>query len=169
MNLAAVSRRHGEQRKASQILMLKQMRTLRHRRRSAKQQDKAAAGGRESVSLIRGREACRVHRRKCGQVLNGKQRDPNRQLAGTGEDLEVCADRAGKRIAVKMVKRCGVVLPVVRTGLRSPLGTTFFIARDGGPSRAESHQWIAGAGCGGQHTMAQEYPSGKCQIAPPLT
>jgi hypothetical protein len=169
MNLAAVSRRHGEQRKASQILVLKQMRILRHRGRSAKQQDKPAAGGRESISLVRDREACRVHWRKCGQVLNGKQRDPNRQLAGTGEDLKVCADRAGKRVAVKMVKRCCVVLPIVRTGLRSSLSTTFFIARDGGPSRAESHQWIAGAGYGGPHTMAQEYPSGKCQIAPPLT
>jgi hypothetical protein len=49
------------------------------------------------------------------------------------------------------------------------LRTTFFIARDGGPSRAESRQWIAGAGYRGQHPMAQEYPSGKCQIAPPLT
>jgi hypothetical protein len=90
-------------------------------------------------------------------------------LAGSGKDLKAAADRAGKRVSVKMVKRRGVVLPVVRTGLRSPLSTTFFITRNGRPSRAESHQWIAGAGCGGQHTMAQEYPSGKCQIAPPLT
>jgi len=140
VNLRAVFTRHGEQRKAAQVLVLKQMRILRHGRRSAKQQDKAAAGGSKSVSLIRDSEACGVHRRERGQVLNGKQRDPNRQLIGAEQDLKVCADCAGKRVAVKMVKRRSVVVPVVRTGLRSPLRTTFFITRDGCPSRAESHR-----------------------------
>jgi len=142
---------------------------LRHRGRSAKQQDKPAAGGRESVSLVSDREARRVHRSDCRQVLNGKQRDPNRQLAGGGENLEAAADRAGKRVAAQLVERRGVVLPVVGTGPGSPLRGAFFIAPDGGPARAESHEWIAGAGHGGQHSVTQEYPSGKCQIAPPLT
>jgi len=92
------------------------MRILRHRRRSAKQQHKAAAGRREAGSLIRDREACGVHRRKCRQVLNGKQCHPNRQLTGCGKDFEVCADRAGKRVTVQPVERRGVVLPVLGTG-----------------------------------------------------
>src|ERR1044071_6141191 len=141
---------------------------LRHWGRSAKQQDKPAAGGRESVLLVRDREARRVHRRARGQVLNGKQRHPNRQWTGAGKDLKAAADRAGKRVTAQVVQRRGVVLPVVRSGPRSPLRATFFIAPNGGPARAENHQGVAGAGCGSQYAMAQEYPSGKCQVTPPL-
>ena len=109
---------------------------LRHRGRSAKQQDKPAAGGRESISLVNDREARRVHWRDCRQVLNGKQCHPDRQLTGAGEDLEAAADRAGKRVTAQAVQRRGVVMPVVRAGPRSSLIVTFFIAPDGVPARA---------------------------------
>jgi len=113
MNLTAVSRRHCKERKASQVLVLKQMSILWHGRRSAKQQDKTAAGRREAGALVGHRKTRGVHWRKCGQVLNGKQCDPNRRLIGSGEDLKICADRAGKRSTVKVVKRRSVILPVL--------------------------------------------------------
>jgi len=140
VDLIAVSFRHREERKASQVLMLKQMRLLRHRGRSAKQQNKAAAGGSEAVPLVHDGEARRVYRRDCRQVLNGKQCHPDRQLTGGGKDLEASADRAGKRAAAKVVQRCGVVVPVVRAGSGSSTRVTFFTATDGDPAAVECHR-----------------------------
>jgi hypothetical protein len=85
--------------------MLKQMRLLRHWGRSAKQQDKTAAGRREASLLVGHRKTCGVHRRKRRQVLNGKQCHPDRHLTGRDEDFKVCADRAGKRVTAQVIQR----------------------------------------------------------------
>jgi len=140
VDLVAVSCGHCEERKASQILMLKQMRLLRHRGRSAKQQDKTAAGRRKAGCLVGDGKARRVHRHDCGQVLNGKQCHPDRQLTGRGKDFEICADRAGKRSTAKVVKRCGVVLPVVRTGSGRFMTANFFAAPDWDAAFAKCHR-----------------------------
>jgi len=116
------------------------MGTLRHRCRSAKRQDKAAAGGREAGSLVGHRETRGVHRRKCRQVFNSKQRDPSRQLIGSGEDLKVCADRAGKRSTVKVIERRGMVLPCVRTGSGRFTKVSFFVAPEWDAGAAECHR-----------------------------
>jgi hypothetical protein len=92
--------------------MLKQMRFLRQFGRAAKNQHKAAAGGRERSRPIRHGKASRIGRRYLGQVLNREQCDPHRRCAaGSQKDFEIGAYGAGKGVTAQMIQGRRVILP----------------------------------------------------------